>query len=430
MALGYIGVVNSPTKTNQTAMLRSEQTFFKNNPDYDPTMVGSGTLRKKLMLVLGARMSNSLGSIVETVRNELDEARYQFKVHYNDRTISPESYVAECIDILKAKFKEFARQFDKQLVKEEIRLMLLVQMSNLLEENYWSKDGYQNFAADCSGAAGDAKLFTTSSKLTRSGVGKASVNLVVDMISRNLGDIVLAEPWLYHEEARKKVLEFATELLHSKYLVTIDQVENTIKPYKLEVDVSDSEWKSGQESAVKAMTKKLNEIQHKINAVRSKSGRRKHRNAIKYLNFVNSHPTQENSEETVPFSELELHQAREAISNQGQMRIISQRLAALNSSQCGSVSSKACCPEIYLSVVAEKLASTAVMFIYVELLNEFFFQLPRQIDNKMYYSLNRSDIATFCKENPAIDQHLTIQERKQTLEVVMEKLLLIASKSV
>jgi hypothetical protein len=123
-----------------------------------------------------------------------------------------------------------------------------------------------------------------------------------------------------------------------------------------------------------------------------------------------------------PFSVEELTLAKEALLNQRQMHMISERLSTIKSRQCSSVSSKSICPEVFLSVVSEKLASTAVMFIYIELLNEFFFQLPRQIDNKLYYSLGRENLIQFCKENPAIDRHLTIQERKQTLEAVMGKL--------
>ncbi|KAJ3355255.1 dynamin-like GTPase mgm1 [Kappamyces sp. JEL0680] len=427
LALGYIGVVNSPGKSSPLAMVRSEDAFFKKHLAYDPNLVGSKTLRKKLMNVLETRMSSSLTKIIDSVQNELEDARYQFKVHYNDRSISPESYVAECMDALKLRFKEFTRQFDKHIVKEKIREMLEQRMVEVSATTYWTPESMALLLNDIATPALEAKLSQSSAKLTRSGVGKASVELVVDMITEKLEEITAMEPWSFHDKARQQVLDFATALLRSKYVSTIDQVENTIKPYKFEVDASDLEWKEGQRRSVEIMNKKLDEIQADIRQARLTSGRRKLRNAVKYLSYLEANP--EASSADPPFSAEELMQARRAIDSQSQMHILTQRLSAIKSRQCASLTSKTCCPEVFLSVVSEKLAATAVMFIYIELLNEFFFQLPRQIDNKMYYSLGKSDILSFCKENPAIEQHLGVQERKQTLELVMDKLLTIARTS-
>src|SRR5207302_97671 len=101
--------------------------------------VGTGTLRRKLMEVLEENMAKSLFTIVGAVQLELEEARYQFKVQYNDRLviitiyyiikinlliilfthilltrrITAESYVAETIDSIKHNFKDFAHSFGK-----------------------------------------------------------------------------------------------------------------------------------------------------------------------------------------------------------------------------------------------------------------------------------------------------------------------------
>ena len=60
-------------------------------------MVGTSTLRRRLMEVLESSMASSLHGITNAVQLELEEASYQFKVQYNDRRISAESYVAECM---------------------------------------------------------------------------------------------------------------------------------------------------------------------------------------------------------------------------------------------------------------------------------------------------------------------------------------------
>jgi hypothetical protein len=62
------------------------------------------------------------------------------------------------------------------------------------------------------------------------------------------------------------------------------------------------------------------------------------------------------------------------------------------------------------------------MFIQVELLNEFFFNFPLEIDNQLVYNMTPKQIETLAKENPAVQKHLVLQERKMKLEHVMDML--------
>lgn len=61
-------------------------------------------------------MASSLHGITNAVQLELEDAQYQFKVQYNDRRISAESYVTETVDKLEARFKEFTVQFRKSQI--------------------------------------------------------------------------------------------------------------------------------------------------------------------------------------------------------------------------------------------------------------------------------------------------------------------------
>ena len=99
---------------------------------------------------------------------------------------------------------------------------------------------------------------------------------------------------------------------------------------------------------------------------------------------------------------------------------------------------KAFCPEAFLNVVADKLSHTAVQFINVrsnslyrpqsrplirpvfqiELLVEFFYQFPREIDTRLGYDLDRSEVQSFARENPTVRTHLNLQDRKEKLEMV------------
>lgn len=60
---------------------------------------------------------------------------------------------------------------------------------------------------------------------------------------------------------------------------------------------------------------------------------------------------------------------------QERAELLKMRLFALKSKQCNSKANKYYCPEIFLDVVAEKLTATAVLFLNVELLSEFYYHV-------------------------------------------------------
>jgi hypothetical protein len=80
------------------------------------------------------------------------------------------------------------------------------------------------------------------------------------------------------------------------------------------------------------------------------------------------------------------------------------------------------CPEPYLLLIASKLAQTAMMFVWVELLHEFYYMFPRELDHRLYYPLRDEKVVAFARENPAIRRHLMVQARKQALEAAMDRL--------
>ena len=58
------------------------------------------------------------------------------------------------------------------------------------------------------------------------------------------------------------------------------------------------------------------------------------------------------------------------------MSILKLRLAALKSKRCkAGPENDVFCPEIFLNAVADKLAYTSAMFISIELLDHFFYQV-------------------------------------------------------
>ncbi|KAK4684136.1 hypothetical protein P7C73_g6065, partial [Tremellales sp. Uapishka_1] len=278
--LGYVGVVckappataggliksitgnkESPNVTG--AVLKREEEFFggengkyfRGRAGEDKLLVGTDTLRRRLMDVLETSMAGSLHGITNAVQLELEEASYQFKVQYNDRRITAESYVAETVDALKAKFKEYTGQFTKPAIRSKLKFMLDEKLMNILEQLYWNDARTPDLVklADNKAVTPDSldpfwkyKLETASSLLTKSGVGRDSTALVADGLRGLIDSIATGEPFTYHPSAAERIVEFSRAILRERMGLTADQVENCIKPFKYEVEVDKREWELGR----------------------------------------------------------------------------------------------------------------------------------------------------------------------------------------
>ncbi len=98
------------------------------------------------------------------------------------------------------------------------------------------------------------------------------------------------------------------------------------------------------------------------------------------------------------------------------------RLQAVRSRQCASQKHKYYCPEVFLDVVADKLTSTAVLFLNVELLSEFYYNFPRELDIRLGRHLSEAEVERFAREDPKVRKHLDVIRRKEMLEMVLQKI--------
>ena len=98
------------------------------------------------------------------------------------------------------------------------------------------------------------------------------------------------------------------------------------------------------------------------------------------------------------------------------------RLSALRSSQCANSKNRYYCPEIFLDVVSTKLTSTAVLFLNVELLSEFYYNFPRELDVRLGRGLSQEEVERFAREDPKVKAHLEVIRRKELLELCLEKM--------
>ncbi|KAF8072076.1 P-loop containing nucleoside triphosphate hydrolase protein [Lyophyllum atratum] len=452
--LGYVGVVAKSSgkkpKKESTAVVvqRGENDYFGSHKDVfgssTSLMVGTDTLRRRLMEVLESSMASSLHGITNAVQLELEEATYQFKVQYNDRRITAESYVAETMDALKLRFKEFTQQFRRPVIRAKLKGMLDDKVMDVLEQLYWLDKRAHELGALAANPKLKPeevepywrhKLEAASSLLTKSGVGRDSTLLVADGLRSLIDSIAASEPFTFHPRASERLIQFSHMILRDRIGVTSDQVENCIKPYKYEIEVEPMEWEVGRQRAIELFEKEVTMCETKLKDIRKKvGGGRRLGGLITYVKSLEEKekekklkmlenpliPTPEDqTPESYRYPPAQILDARHAMLYGDRLSILKLRLLALKSKRCrAGPESDVLCPEAFLNVVADKLAYTSAMFINVELLDQFFYQFPREIDSRLLYDLDRREIIEFARENPAVRRHLDLQERKDKLEEV------------
>lgn len=102
--------------------------------------------------------------------------------------------------------------------------------------------------------------------------------------------------------------------------------------------------------------------------------------------------------------------------------IIRMRLMAVKSKQCAQKKNKYYCPEVFLDAVADKLTTTADLFLDAELLSKFYYSFPRELDARLGHGLSQSEIERFAREDPRIRRHLDVVKRKELLEHVLREM--------
>ncbi|RDL31991.1 p-loop containing nucleoside triphosphate hydrolase [Venustampulla echinocandica] len=454
LRLGYVGVIpRVPAQSTSlfkkgsgsiaSAITRNENAFFSAHPlEYGAESglsVGTTTLRKKLMQVLEQTMSASLQSTSDAIHQELEEATYEFKVQYNDRPLSAESYLAESLDAFKHSFKEFTENFGRPQVREMLKEELDQRVLDLLAAKYWNKpvtnllpapsdpDSLADLPkADPESLYWHRKLDGSTSALTKLGIGRLATTVVANAIQTNVDRLISQSTFASHPFARQAITEAAAGILNERFYSTSDQVENCIKPYKFEIDVEDAEWARGREHAAGALKNELTAVEDAVKAVeKTVGGKRKLKDVISFVDKARKGEViveGGGASGAGGFSSDLLQKGQEALFLSDRATLLKFRLQALKSTQCASKSNKYYCPEIFLDVVSTKLVSTAVLFLNVELLSEFVYQFPRELDVRLGRGLSHEEVERFAREDPRVRAHLDVIKRKELLELVLEKM--------
>lgn len=314
LRLGYVGVVSRVPQTSglfsrgggniTNAITKNEKAFFSAHPlEFGETSnlaVGTTTLRKKLMHVLEQTMASSLQGTSDAIRQELEEVTYEFKVQYNDRPLSAESYLAESLDAFKHSFKEFADSFGRPQVKELLKAELNQQVLDLLAQRYWNKrindltpplpepDPLSALPrADPESLYWHRKLDASTSSLTKLGIGRLATTKIAEALQSEVDRLVSASTFSAHPFARQAITGALSGILNERFYSTSDQVENCIKPYKYEIEVEDGEWAKGRQRVTDVLKNELKSCEAAVKRVENDvGGSRKLKEVMNFIDRV------------------------------------------------------------------------------------------------------------------------------------------------
>ncbi|KAF3910947.1 Dynamin-1 [Dactylellina cionopaga] len=450
LRLGYVGVVCKVPHTGGlfsrhvnvlSAITKNENAYFGQHPQFAGgeagVTTGTYSLRRKLMEVLETTMAQSLQGTSDAIHQELEEASYEFKVQYNDRPLTAETYLAESLDSFKHSFKEFTELFGRPQVRMLLKQELDQRVLDILAQRYWNKP-----FSDLKKARLDdhplaelmkvepdelywhRKLDGCSSALTKLGIGRLATNVVANSLSAQMDQLIESSMFRNHPFAKKAIQDSTNQILNERFYATSDQVENCIKPYKFEIEVDDREWSHSRENAQRLLKDELKACEDAYKRLRDQIGGKKLSNAMSFVDKIRTGKAAEMQEgsEALGFSQAMLEKGREGIFLRDRADIIKMRMLAIKSKGCATKDGKYACPEIFMDVVAEKLTSTAVLFLNVELLSEFYYNFPRELDLRLGRHLSQAQIEAFAREDPKIRKHVDLQQRKQLLELALQKM--------
>ncbi|KAG9746470.1 hypothetical protein KCU73_g7609, partial [Aureobasidium melanogenum] len=455
LRLGYVGVVcRVPQHSNSlfsrgnanitSAITRNEKAYFSSHPEsFGPASevtVGTTNLRKKLMHVLESTMSASLATTAEAIHHELTEATYEFKVQYNERPLSAESYLAESLDAFKHSFKGFSDSFGRHQLRDILKHELDQQVLNLLASRYWNRpledlsaqegEGFVESLsalpkADPNDQLWRLKLDASSASLTKLGIGRLATTVAAECLQAHVERLISSSTFNAHPFAQTAITQAAQGILHDLAYDTSDELEICVKPYKHRIDLEDSEWMRGRENVQKVLRAELKDCEDAVKAVEAEmGGKKRFKDVVTFIDKVRKGDINlegNSSGGAGGFSAALLAKGREAVFLRDRADILRMRLLAVKSKACANKNNKYICPEIFLDAVADKLTTTADLFIDAELLSKFYYQFPRALDSK-FRSLTPQQLDQFAREDPKIRRHLDVVHRKELLEHVLKEM--------
>lgn len=457
LRLGYVGVVCKIPQESKSlfsrgsanitsAITRNESAYFNAHPEVfgeaSSVLTGTPNLRKKLMHVLESTMSASLASTSEAIHHELAEASYEFKVQYNERSLSAESYLAESLDAFKHSFKGFSDTFGRKEVREIVKSELDQQVLNLLAQRYWNRpvetlrplnphsepvqEPLESLPkADPENPLWHLKLDASTSTLTKLGIGRLATTITAQSLQTSIQNLIKNSSFAAHPFAVQAITQASENILRDLSYDTSDELEICVKPYKYRIELDDVEWRRGRENITEVLKHELRDCENANKTLEEQlGGRRKAKEVVSFIDRVRRGEVVLEGDGiggAGGFSAALLQKGREALFLRDRSDILRMRLAAVKSRQCSTPKNKYYCPEVFLDAVADKLTSTADLFLDAELLSKFYYQFPRVLEQQ-FKQLDDATLERFAREDPKIRRHLDVVRRKDLLEHVLKEM--------
>lgn len=302
------------------------------------------TPRRQIAHQLEQYITPILFDIARDASKTLEEAQYSFKVDYDGRSASAESYLAGRMEELKLGIAKLEKEYNRQRVRDIVREVMDREMLAVCERTCWTSQ--------------DADPDVAGSLITRSGVGRTTTQLMVYNIMQAVQDLATEVfGTQQHEQAKQGVIDFAQQILRAHEPVACDQVENTIKPFKYEVEVSEREWQSAVQQAVQVVEQERQRCDQEYKSLWKNADRSQLNAAMKQLTQANKNGVSGGGND-LPFDDHTIAVAARAIALRDKLALLKIRLAVLKSRRCRSLENKSQCQEAFLSAVTEKVTYT------------------------------------------------------------------------
>lgn len=475
LSLGYIGVVCKPgaaAKPNRMLSFMQdpedggsaavyEQRYFAKHREIFSRLAdrtGINSLRNKLTVALEESLAGSMSGILKDVQEELAEVKYQLKVEFSDRNMTPEGYVNTLLTALKGSLEGLTKSFTRPHVKQQIEQVLAHHLVQVIERCYPDDEtGDDAVLAE--------RLQRSMAILTRSGIGKVASGQIVDALLKGLEARLQEGPLSLHPRLRERLMRELEHKLRLHSLVATEMVENALKPYKHEIEYSPSDWTQARKQVLELLKGECNSISAQLDAIQQEIGGKRLRKVIQFL---------AESPASQIHNKVLVERAQTVVALNHRLKILKRRLEHLEKTpECRQadigeasflsrflpwsqrrnyeeedgqllITSSPChklCPEIYLYMVNERLLKTAALFVHHELIHEFMASLPHDLmasgsstnigggnGNEVTKELVRGTVdreaaRPFVSENVQVTKHVDLLERRRALERVRDRLL-------
>lgn len=460
------------SKDEDPKLVYERQYFAQNQEAYSTIKdrLGLMALRHLLTASLEDIMSKSLGAVVAKVSDDLDELKYQLKAQYNDRFVSPEAYVSDLISSLKGDFAHLSRQFTRNQIDATLRGTFNQKLIQICDENIWINAGNDDKNED-------KRLNSCLNSFTRSGVGRLTASLVSDAILKEIEKIMNKPPFTFHPSLSTKIFDAAEMFLKKKCQAAMEQVENSMKPYKQGIEFTPRDWKDARNRLIGLLEAEENRLKKEIEGTKQEIGVKRLKRAVEHLQNnedQSNNPILMKTREIVYKSALlkrlqsrkmfikkESKGELESVVDYRHRTALWTRITSIfgtNSmntvDQSGTVRvliyeppsstsddltifkdpCQAQFPEIYLFLVMDRFLRTCSTFVHYELVSEFLQPFPDDVISADPVALegqggilsltkmSADQLKTLLRENPEIAAHLNIQEKYRALEEALRNL--------